>query len=236
MKPQFSNFPSFLVQEQEKGFLWFCCIKHLRISKSTRRQQVQLQQRKRNWFCSEQRSVVGEGLVLIICWERLKKSKMYYSQLHLSVYVFVWADCITALKVERKPEDCKDVLQDLPFGKAQPGILKVARNKSCWGLCWVSIVPLAVSAPGQEVTLTVCTFTTFLLKSELFQRKGETRIKHKGIKKHSNGKRQNFTCYWILPSSHSSGAHRKCMGEPIQIQLDAFLQNLNNSFSKNHLY
>lgn len=109
---------------------------------------------------------------------------------------------------ERKPEGWEDVLQDLPFGKAQPDALKVARNKSCWGLCWVSIVPLAVSAPRQEVTLTVCRCTTFLLKSKLFQRKGEMRIKHKCTKKHSNVKRQNLTHYWILPSSHSSGAHR----------------------------
>lgn len=110
-------------------------------------------------------------------------------------------------KRERKPENCEDVLQDLPCGKAQPDVLKVARNKSCWGLCWVSIVPLAPSAPRQEVTLTVCRFTTILLKSKL-QRKREMRIKDKSIEKHSNVKRQNLTHYWILPPSHSSDAHK----------------------------
>lgn len=36
MQPQFSIFTSFLVQEQEKYVMWLCCIKHVRISKSTR--------------------------------------------------------------------------------------------------------------------------------------------------------------------------------------------------------
>lgn len=109
-------------------------------------------------------------------------------------------------KWERKSEDCKDALQHLPLGKAQPDSLEAARKKGCWVLCWVSIVPLAISARGQEVTLTACRFATFSLKSELFWRKGETKIKHKGIKKRSNVQRQTFTRYHILPPSHSSAA------------------------------
>ena len=107
-------------------------------------------------------------------------------------------------KWERKPEDCKDALQHLPLGKAQPDILEVARKKGCWGLCWVSIVPSAISAPRQEVTLTVCRFTTFSLKSELFWRKGETKTKHKGIKKRSNVQRDKPLhaieyCHQVIP-------------------------------------
>lgn len=152
-------------------------------------QNIQIYQEAKSTITTEDKKLVlfwtkaGEGLVLIICWERLKKSRTYYSQLYLVVCVFVWAGSITAHMWERKLEDCEDVLQDLPFGRAQPDILKVSRNKSCWGFCWFSIVPLAISAPRQEVTLTVCRFTTFLLKSKLLQRKGETRIKHKCIKK-----------------------------------------------------
>lgn len=75
------------------------------ICKSTRGQQGQLQQRKRNWFCSEQRSLAGEGLVLIICWERLEMSKTHLSQLYLSVCVLIWADCITAHKAGKKTRE-----------------------------------------------------------------------------------------------------------------------------------
>lgn len=50
-------------------------------------------------------------------------------------------------------------------------------EKQHWVLCWVSIVPLAISAPRQEVTL--CRFTIFSLKSELFCKKEETETKRK---------------------------------------------------------
>lgn len=136
-------------------------------------------------------------------WERAKHTKVSFT------LVFVCLSEQTPpqpTKWERKSEDCKDALQHLPLGKAQPDSLEVARKKGCWVLCWVSIVPLAICARGQEVTLTVCRFATFSLKSELFWRKGETKIKHKGIKKRSNVQRQTFTRYQILPSSHSSAA------------------------------
>lgn len=83
---------------------------------------------------------------------------------------------------EGKSADCKGALQHLPLGKAQPEILEVARKNGCWHLCGVSIVPCAISSPRQEVPLAVSRFDTFPLKSELFWRKGEMKIKRKGIK------------------------------------------------------
>lgn len=134
-------------------------------------------------------------------------------------------------KRERKPEGCEDVLQDLLWGKAQPDTSKVARNKSCWGLCWVSIVPLALSAPRQEVTLAVCRFTTFLLKSKLFQRKGEMRIKHKHIKKQQCEEAKPYTLLNIAIKSFLR-CPQKWVGEAIWVQLDASL----HSFSKKTTY
>lgn len=110
-------------------------------------------------------------------------------------------------KRERKPEGCEDVLQDLLWGKAQPDTSKVARNKSCWGLCWVSIVPLALSAPGRKLHSQCADSPPFFWSPNFFREKGKWEL-NTSTSRNSNVKRQNLTHYWILPSSHSSGAHR----------------------------